>query len=303
MAKGMKLSGIFQRKFIENKVSVLSPAKPHTVDRTESLYDVLIALKRNNIGSVLVTADDMIEGIFTERDALLRVGLNEDQDPRDVQIEQYMTRQPQLVRSSASVARVMYMMSTGGFRHLPVVHRERFPVGVLSVKNLMEYVYRKLQSEQDALDCDVVADNELVRRFFCSSIEELQYSKPVSIAADTTIDKAVRYLQNERIGSVTITGKDNKIEGIFTERDFLMKVLLEPVRAQAAQASDFMTRDPVCVSPDISIQDAFEKMQSGGFRHLPVLGKGGELIGVLSIKDFFDRLAQAIVDELSASVS
>lgn len=79
--------------------------------------------------------------------------------------------------------------------------------------------------------------------------------------------------------------------GIFTERDFVNRVVAAGVDV-SRPIETVMTRTPKTVSRGASVQSAVELMASGGYRHLPVTGDGGEPLGVLSVKDVVRYLVE-----------
>jgi len=82
-----------------------------------------------------------------------------------------------------------------------------------------------------------------------------------------------------------------RLIGIFTERDFVNRVVAAGVDASRA-VETVMTRTPKTVRRAASVQSAVELMASGGYRHLPVTGGGGEPLGVLSVKDVVRYLVE-----------
>jgi CBS domain-containing protein len=82
-----------------------------------------------------------------------------------------------------------------------------------------------------------------------------------------------------------------RLIGIFTERDFVNRVVAAGVDPSRA-VETVMTRTPKTVRRAASVQSAVELMASGGYRHLPVTGGGGEPMGVLSVKDVVRYLVE-----------
>jgi CBS domain-containing protein len=79
--------------------------------------------------------------------------------------------------------------------------------------------------------------------------------------------------------------------GIFTERDFVNRVVAAGLDTSQPVQS-VMSPAPTAVRRSASVQSAVELMASGGYRHLPVLGDGGEPLGVLSVKDVVRYLVE-----------
>jgi CBS domain-containing protein len=117
---------------------------PHTVQEDTSLHDCIALMKRCHVGSVLIVnkAGSLI-GIFTERDCLMKV-IGEVSDLRAAKVKDFMTPDPVCERPDASLAFALNLMSNGGFRHVPIVDSDAMPIGVVSIKDVVEYIVSKL---------------------------------------------------------------------------------------------------------------------------------------------------------------
>jgi CBS domain-containing protein len=83
-----------------------------------------------------------------------------------------------------------------------------------------------------------------------------------------------------------------RLQGIFTERDLVNRVVATGLDPARTRLDKVMTRDPDSVRADTSVAEALRMMEDGGYRHLPVV-EGGRLIGMVSRRDFFgDEKAQ-----------
>ncbi|MBL7713886.1 MAG: CBS domain-containing protein [Bdellovibrionales bacterium] len=117
---------------------------------------------------------------------------------------------------------------------------------------------------------------------------------------DATIAEVRELLQGSKIGSIVITER-KKVKGIFTERDYLMKIAGHETKKQGLLVSEFMTQNPKSVDLDTKITDVLELMIQGRFRHVVVNDKKGELAGVVSIRDLMEFL-QATINDLEKSL-
>ena len=101
-------------------------------------------MNRHNIGCLLVTdAEDRLIGIFTERDVMMDVaGLVNDLAVATV--EEYMTHNPVALKPEMPIASALHMMSVHGFRHLPLVDDENRPTGIISFRDVVEYLNRRV---------------------------------------------------------------------------------------------------------------------------------------------------------------
>ena len=104
----------------------------------------------------------------------------------------------------------------------------------------------------------------------------------VTVEPSTSVAAAVTVMGMRRVGAVLVLEND-RLEGIFTERD-LVRALSHDISASSQPAAQWMTRDPVTVGPEESVERALEIMLDGHFRHLPVV-EDERLVGVVSIRD------------------
>ncbi len=106
----------------------------------ETPLDEAIGLMRERKhGCALVTRDGKLAGIFTERDVLMKI-VGTQIDLVRTPIAAYMSRNPQTLPADASVAYALNKMVVEGFRHIPLVDAQGRPVGVVSMREVVEYV-------------------------------------------------------------------------------------------------------------------------------------------------------------------
>ena len=110
----------------------------------------------------------------------------------------------------------------------------------------------------------------------------------LTLPATATVREAARLMAERRVGAVLVVSPGNpgeRLEGIFTERDVLNRVVAAGNDPESTRLDAVMTADPRTVTPIASALDALRAMHDGGFRHLPVI-EAGRLIGVVSLRDF-----------------
>jgi len=90
-------------------------------------------------------------------------------------------------------------------------------------------------------------------------------------------------------GSVLIVDLPGKLLGIVTERDLMTRVLAKARNPGTTAVTDVMTLYPVCIRPETLVSDAVVIMIERGFRHLPVIGPTGKIMGVFSVRDALPR--------------
>ncbi len=112
-----------------------------------------------------------------------------------------------------------------------------------------------------------------------------------------TVMDAVRLMAHKHVGAVVV-GLDGRAEGIFTERDLLMRVVARGLDPDSTPITRVMTPDPETVAPDQPAIDALNRMHARGFRHLPVVGADGRVIGIVSIRDLNAFVRRQLEEEL-----
>ena len=108
--------------------------------------------------------------------------------------------------------------------------------------------------------------------------------------SDITVKRAVEYMQENKSGYIVIADK-KKVVGIFTETDVIRKVLDQNIDS-SRPVSEFMTKEPVCLSPKDPVGKAIDLMGEHRFYHIPLIDEKNELTGVLSVRSLIRFLAE-----------
>ncbi len=122
----------------------------------------------------------------------------------------------------------------------------------------------------------------------------------VTIEPEATVLDALRVMAERNIGAILIT-QGGSLLGIFTERHYARKVILEGRQSVDTPVRDVMSTEMFPVEPSQSVDDCMSLMTEHRVRHLPVMG-GGQLIGIVSIGDLVKATIAAqeqTIDELT----
>lgn len=111
----------------------------------------------------------------------------------------------------------------------------------------------------------------------------------ITVDAGATVIDAVNALAEHRIGAVLIRNEDGLVDGIFTERDLLLRVVHAGLDPATTPISMVMTRDVRFVSPGTTVEAAMALMQLNRFRHLLVMD-GPRVHGLVSMGDMTNYL-------------
>lgn len=120
--------------------------------------------------------------------------------------------------------------------------------------------------------------------------------EPVTAPAGTTISDAARLMKQRNVGALMVVEND-KLVGVFTERDGLFRVLAEGLDGGATPLSKVMTGNPQTIDPNSGFTQALQMMHEGRYRHLPVV-EDGRVIGIVSVSDALGPELEAFVYEI-----
>ncbi len=120
------------------------------------------------------------------------------------------------------------------------------------------------------------------------TVGDLMSSPPVTTVPTESVAAAAARMVEGKFGSLVVVDGERPI-GILTERD-LVRFGASGVDGASSTVGDWMTPDPDCVGPDVSLQEAMASLAEHGYRHIPVVDDG-RLVGVVSMRDLM-RMAQ-----------
>jgi CBS domain-containing protein len=135
-----------------------------------------------------------------------------------------------------------------------------------------------------------VLDQETIRE----PLRLLGPRSPLCLPPDANLAEAVRLMREHHVGCI-LAVEDDRLVGILTERDLLLKLegsgLSRPVR-------DLMTPNPEVLHPDDPIVYALHRMSVGGYRHVPLVDERGRPVGMLSVKDIVHYVVSFFVSDV-----
>ena len=125
----------------------------------------------------------------------------------------------------------------------------------------------------------------------------MQHRKLLKAAPETIVYKAAKLMAARKVGAILVVN-DERLIGIFTERDLLVRVVAQGLDTQATRLADVMTSEPQTVDPAKPFGYALLLMHEKGFRHLPVV-EDGKPIGIISSRSAMDPELQEFAVEVS----
>ena len=118
---------------------------------------------------------------------------------------------------------------------------------------------------------------------------------------DTVLDAALRMAELD-VGALPICGEDNRLKGMLTDRDIVVKVLAAGKDPSQTRAGELAEGKPVTIGADDSVEEALQTMKAHAVRRLPVID-GHDLVGMVSQADIARNLPEDKVGELVEAIS
>jgi CBS domain-containing protein len=137
----------------------------------------------------------------------------------------------------------------------------------------------------------------LQERLMEDSISVLKPANAIALSLDSSVADAVEAMKQHQVGCLLVLD-GARLTGIFSERDFLLKVAMFRQPLSETPLRDVMTPKPVVLSPDHSIRFALHEMSVGGFRHIPLV-KDDRPVGIISVRDVISYLCRELRNNTS----
>lgn len=119
------------------------------------------------------------------------------------------------------------------------------------------------------------------------------------LTPEQTVHDALVLMAEKNTGSILVA-ENNKLVGIFTERDYARKVNLKGRSSNTTPLKDVMTPNPITITMDTHIDQCMSLMSTKKIRHLPIVD-GDQMVGVISIGDvvrFIIEEQKGIIEQL-----
>ncbi len=131
------------------------------------------------------------------------------------------------------------------------------------------------------------------------SIGDICNREVVLVNKDSSVQDAARLMRVHHVGDLVVAeerdGRRIPI-GILTDRDIVIEVIAEDVDVGSVAIGDVMSFKLLTASEQDDTFDTIKLMQTKGVRRLPVVDKQGQLVGIVTIDDLIDLLAETLMD-------
>ncbi len=118
----------------------------------------------------------------------------------------------------------------------------------------------------------------------------------ITIQPDATVYETISRMVEHNVGAVVVTNAGS-LMGIFTERDYLRRIVLQGRTSRNTEVQEVMTREVICATPDHTVRECMTQMTTKKCRHMPVL-RDDALAGIISLGDCVKELLADSEDQL-----
>lgn len=133
-------------------------------------------------------------------------------------------------------------------------------------------------------------------------IEKVMHNHADWVSFDTPVAEVARMMKADDIGAIPV-GKNDRLVGMITDRDLVLRVIAEGRDPKTTTAGDVMSPGVVYCRTHQTVEDAIHLMDQKQIRRLPVLNDKKRLVGMLSLGDISHATSRELVGELARAVS
>ena len=131
------------------------------------------------------------------------------------------------------------------------------------------------------------------------SILQVAKAPTVIVEPGTKVIDAIRAMQGANVGAVAVVA-GRKLQGMFSERDVMLRIVLEKKDPDTTEVQDVMTTNVVTISKDAKPDEAVQTMWERHIRHLPVVAGDGTVEGIVEIRNLFHERFEDMNRELDS---
>lgn len=247
---------------IKSLLTCIFPKKVSTITKETTLYQTLSLMQKTRQTEVVLLEKERPRGIFTERDAMrcLARGVNLEEP-----VYPYVSKNLIKIKKDRPIAVAINLMVEYFVRRLIVVDQEDRYVGVVTYKDLFDFI-----------------DKELFKRELM--VEEFILNKPFYyLYPDNTLNHALKLMDEKNIGAVPVLDQTLKPIGIVTERNFLFNFSIQSLDEKLGKIALSPVQTVFLTEPVSLVKQKFENSE---ITHLVVVDKEGRAVGIVSTRDF-----------------
>jgi len=131
------------------------------------------------------------------------------------------------------------------------------------------------------------------------SLLRIAHVPPATVEPSASALEAVQVMAEEGVGAVAVV-ENGSVKGIFTERDVMLRVVLRDRNPRSTKMTEVMTAPVETIHEDTAADEALKHMVDRHLRHLPIVNKNGQLLGMLSIRNLLEHMVEGLTREVES---
>ena len=135
------------------------------------------------------------------------------------------------------------------------------------------------------------------------TVREAMHEGCECINESETIIQAAKLMEQLDIGVLPICGSDDRLKGMLTDRDIVVKVLAHDMDPTTTPVSEFAQGTPVWVNADASIDEALELMRENAVKRLPVIDEDKQLCGIVTEADIATTVSKTKTGQVVEAIA
>jgi len=263
-----------------------------SIPETNTVFEALKKMHDHDLGCIIVERVSGGFGIFTETDYVRKIAIR-GLSSKTTELIQVTNYNVVTVTPNTALDQISSLMMQDGIHHLPVVeitgepnNRITRPIAVISSRDVTENFVKA------AIEANIELEGTVQQAF-----DRLgrQSSGDIWLSEDYTVYDAIKKMTDTHIGALLVNNR-NSFTGIFTERDYLNKIILKGRSSRQTKLSEVVTRNVQYIPAESSIMECLQTAVKGKFRHIPVVTQlgaeinEGDMVGMITINDIMAYL-------------
>jgi CBS domain-containing protein len=135
-----------------------------------------------------------------------------------------------------------------------------------------------------------------------ATARDIMTSDATCASVNDTLQSAAQKMRDLDVGALPICGEDNRLAGMITDRDIVVKCIAEGGDPSSMKVSELAEGKPVTIGADDPVEEILRTMTQYGVRRLPVID-GHDLIGIVSQADVAKNLPEQRIGDLVEAIS
>ena len=129
------------------------------------------------------------------------------------------------------------------------------------------------------------------QKMFNEPVGKLRLQKVFTLSESEPVFAAVRQMVLYRISCALVMKNKDTVSGIFSESDYVRRILAEEKDAGSVSLKSVMTPDPIMIKASTTIGEALKIMKQNNIHHIPILNPDGNILGVLGVLQIMELIA------------